>query len=101
MSRVACSKDYTADCWNSHIAPEHKVNRIQTKHSASMNTASKNNRNNVIGTSSSLAQRRTSEMNVGLASYFESSSFEAPHFVPRTNTFLLVTLKVRFIHFDS
>jgi hypothetical protein len=81
--RVACSRDYTVDCWNSQIDPEHKVNRIQTKHSASMNTASKNNRNNVIGASSSLVQRRTNELNVGFACYFESCSFEAPHFAPR------------------
>jgi len=38
----------------------------QTKHGASMNTASKNNWDNVIGASSSLAQRRTVELNVQL-----------------------------------
>jgi hypothetical protein len=38
----------------------------QTKHGASMNTASKNNWDNVIGASSSLAQRRTAELNVQL-----------------------------------
>jgi hypothetical protein len=78
-------------------APEHKVNRIQTKHSAAMNTASKNNRNNVIGASRSLAQRRTNELNIG----FASRSFEAPHFVPRTRTFLFITLKVGFTYFVS
>jgi hypothetical protein len=74
---------------------------MQTKHSASMNTASKNNRNNVIGASSSLVQRRTNELKVGFVSYFESCTFEAPQFVPRANIFPVITLKVGFTYFDS
>ena len=52
------------------MASEHKVNRMQresqTKQGASMNTASKNNWDNVIGVSSSLVQRRIAELHVQL-----------------------------------
>jgi hypothetical protein len=57
-----------------------------------MNTASKNNQDNVIGASSSLVHRRTTEMNVQLvkqnAAAFKPSS-KRIHLLHFSNTYLL------------